>query len=358
MPGYSRSDVRLVSRLVQEIYSFAPFESFAEQLLSRLQEVVRADLIGVLENPPDGGPPFYQFDPPGVATEKTHKIWEYVGHEHPVLNHYLRTQETEFFKISDFMPRGRYRDTALYNELYKGMDVEDGMVSFFQPRQGCLAAVALHRDRRSFRERDREVLNLLQPHIVQAWRNAKEISALRAQVEEMRHIINGFDCGVIALTSDGRARTMSPWARGVLGEFCGTQALDNEQLPDCIQQWVAACEQQFRFEQVPAPLVPLRIERVDSVLILRLVLRPLQNLLLLRVQHKTVAERAGLTRRQKEVLTWVAQGKTNEEIGTILKMSHRTVQKHLENIFTKLGVGTRTAAAHIGLELAKRDLPA
>ena len=56
-------------------------------------------------------------------------------------------------------------------------------------------------------------------------------------------------------------------------------------------------------------------------------------------------ERFGLTRREVEVLTWVADGKSNTEIGQILGMSPRTVQKHLEHIFEKLGVETRTAAA-------------
>jgi hypothetical protein len=45
------------------------------------------------------------------------------------------------------------------------------------------------------------------------------------------------------------------------------------------------------------------------------------------------------------VLTWVAEGKTNGEIGIILEMRPRTVAKHLERIFRKLGVETRTAAA-------------
>jgi len=53
----------------------------------------------------------------------------------------------------------------------------------------------------------------------------------------------------------------------------------------------------------------------------------------------------GLTRRQAEVLYWVAEGKTDWEISAILGVSARTVQKHVEHIFTKLGVETRTAAA-------------
>jgi DNA-binding CsgD family transcriptional regulator len=53
----------------------------------------------------------------------------------------------------------------------------------------------------------------------------------------------------------------------------------------------------------------------------------------------------GMTPREIEVLQWVAHGKTNMEIGTILDVSPRTVQKHLEHIYRKLGVETRMAAA-------------
>lgn len=54
---------------------------------------------------------------------------------------------------------------------------------------------------------------------------------------------------------------------------------------------------------------------------------------------------AALTPRETEVLGWLAKGKTNRDIADILGMSHRTVNKHLEHIFEKLGVETRAAAA-------------
>ncbi len=52
----------------------------------------------------------------------------------------------------------------------------------------------------------------------------------------------------------------------------------------------------------------------------------------------------GLTAREAEILMWVSRGKTNKEVGLILDTSPRTVNKHLEHIFEKLGVPTRTAA--------------
>lgn len=54
-----------------------------------------------------------------------------------------------------------------------------------------------------------------------------------------------------------------------------------------------------------------------------------------------------LTPRETEVLSWVAKGKTNRDIADILGMSHRTVNKHLEHIFEKLGVETRSAATAV-----------
>jgi DNA-binding CsgD family transcriptional regulator len=52
----------------------------------------------------------------------------------------------------------------------------------------------------------------------------------------------------------------------------------------------------------------------------------------------------GLTRRENEILEWVARGKTNPEIAVILGIAPTTVRRHLENVYAKLGVHTRTAA--------------
>jgi DNA-binding CsgD family transcriptional regulator len=100
------------------------------------------------------------------------------------------------------------------------------------------------------------------------------------------------------------------------------------------------------------------VARDDRRLVIRLVSEPDRLLLLLDEELIGVAPRLlephGLTRRESEVLAWVAEGKTNVEIGQILGMRRRTVSKHLERVFQKLGVETRTAAAVLALELARR----
>jgi DNA-binding CsgD family transcriptional regulator len=91
------------------------------------------------------------------------------------------------------------------------------------------------------------------------------------------------------------------------------------------------------------------VERQETRLNIRLIPDSPDHLLILE-EEKTAVDYAGLqglglTRREAEVFHWVSEGKTNVEIGGILHSSLRTVGKHLERIFEKLDVDTRTAAA-------------
>ena len=72
-------------------------------------------------------------------------------------------------------------------------------------------------------------------------------------------------------------------------------------------------------------------------------------------QSHAYRERLSLTSREAEVMVWVVRGKTNAEVGAIMGISPRTVQKHLEHVFEKLGVETRTAAAVRALEAHRAD---
>lgn len=66
-------------------------------------------------------------------------------------------------------------------------------------------------------------------------------------------------------------------------------------------------------------------------------------------QERVLAERHGLTSREAQVLLWISCGKQNREVGEILDISPRTVSKHLEQIFQKIGVENRASAAGIAV---------
>ena len=61
--------------------------------------------------------------------------------------------------------------------------------------------------------------------------------------------------------------------------------------------------------------------------------------------------RPNLTRREREVLKWIAEGKSNSVIADILKISEATVDFHVRNIFTKLNVATRVQAGVVGMSM-------
>ena len=69
---------------------------------------------------------------------------------------------------------------------------------------------------------------------------------------------------------------------------------------------------------------------------------------------QSLKQQFSVTGREADVLLWIANGKTTREIGQILEMSPRTVNKHLEQIFKKLGVENRTSAAAVAIKCLAR----
>ncbi len=106
----------------------------------------------------------------------------------------------------------------------------------------------------------------------------------------------------------------------------------------------------------PGTIVRASVRGIDIDLALVESDRPDERLLRLtevREDGKIAAlqKQGSLTRREAEVLLWVSYGKTNKTVSEILGISPRTVNKHLEQVFRKLGVETRAAATAIAVRL-------
>ncbi len=68
-------------------------------------------------------------------------------------------------------------------------------------------------------------------------------------------------------------------------------------------------------------------------------------------EEEVLRDDLGLTTREAEVLVWIARGKSNQEVGEILLISPRTVNKHLERVFAKLGIENRASAASVAMRI-------
>src|SRR5690606_13207801 len=163
--------------------------------------------------------------------------------------------------------------------------------------------------------------------------------ARNARVARMaRDAVDVGGIGVLLLDARGRIAWRSPQAEAWLRERFGS---DDPQPP---ADWITRA----------LALAPGEEAGADGPDGRQLVARSLgragldETMLLLQRREDAAGSRlddAALTPRETEVLSWVAKGKTNRDIAEILGMSPRTVNKHLEHVFEKLGVETRAAAA-------------
>lgn len=175
--------------------------------------------------------------------------------------------------------------------------------------------------------RAQEVLARLHTHA----RNARITRMARSAVD-----VAGL--GVVFVDALGRIAWRSPQAALWL-EALGTPSGEGQLPPSLTVALEVDGTQVVRTQTAP----PLSVRNMGHATLG-------ETMLLLELQTENDASSsrlsdASLTPRESEVLSWLAKGKTNRDIADILGMSPRTVNKHLEHIFEKLGVETRAAAA-------------
>jgi DNA-binding CsgD family transcriptional regulator len=273
-------------------------------------------------------------------------------HEHPIINHCQQTRDGSAHKISDFLSQTEFHRTGLFNELYRPLGIEY-QIAISLPTAGQeIIAVVVNRCGKDFSEEDRAVLNLLRPHMAQAYHNALSVKKLNDEIARLNGAMSELQQSIIVVDTKFRIRFASPRSLRVMKQFFGPRA-SAARLPIPLESWLLHhVGRNWRRGALPAVREPLRVFASNRWLHVRWLANALDGELTLVLQEQASAGSAaeklrplGLTARQAEALYWVAQGKTNPEIGIICGMSARTVQKHLEHIFKKLRVETRTAAA-------------
>jgi DNA-binding response OmpR family regulator/DNA-binding CsgD family transcriptional regulator len=183
-------------------------------------------------------------------------------------------------------------------------------------------------------------------------RIAAHLRAAR-QTRQARSALDSIGFATLAVRpADGRIAWQTPQARQLTDAFFGDPAA-GDRLPQRVRDWLAdAARQDADSPEMP----PLSIARAARRLLFSLHGRTPEGewLVLLREESdaamlEAITAAFRLTPREAEVLFWVIKGKTSRDIGDILGTSPRTVNKHLEHVFEKLGVETRTAAANVAM---------
>ncbi len=348
MEGLRWKDLRGALAFVREMYADPDLKGFRNHILSALPTLVPAEAISYNEVNPRARRNEY-VSVPVVPSAYEPAFLRHMG-DHPLIAHYQETLDGRALRVSDLLPRRRFHGLALYNEFFRPRRMEY-QVAFTLPAPSPLVVgIALSRSRKDFSNRETHLLNLLRPHLVHAYRNAELMTRMRGELAVTRQALDELPYGLIVLTRQGRIRMANARAVRMLPAYCGGDAPRWDRLPEELERWVRHQVAATRFPR--SPCAPLVLERGARNLVVRLAGGPDERLLLLEEQTSVLSPHRllafGLTRREAEVMTWVVQGKTNAEIAGILGTSSYTVIKHLQHVFEKLGVRTRTAAtAHV-----------
>jgi DNA-binding response OmpR family regulator len=162
---------------------------------------------------------------------------------------------------------------------------------------------------------------------------------------------------LLAVNGVGKIMWATPQAQKLLSDALSAESDDDVVLPDPIPQWL----DQARKGKAGSKAAIMTALPGNEQLRLQYMGRLGSHEFLLRLAKdsgtETPAEfssELGLTTREGEVLSWLSKGKTNRDIAQILGLSPRTVDKHLEQIYSKLGVENRTAAAAIAVNAKHR----
>ena len=159
---------------------------------------------------------------------------------------------------------------------------------------------------------------------------------------------------LLAVNRQGRILWATPQAQKLLADNLDTMIDDEIVLPIAMLDWLAeAAKPGTKVVSAPFPN--------NETLRLQFMGNAGPNELLLRLAKDALPQapaefgkQLGLTTRESEVLSWLSKGKTNRDIAQILGLSPRTVDKHLEQIYAKLGVENRTAAAAIAVNASHK----
>ena len=164
------------------------------------------------------------------------------------------------------------------------------------------------------------------------------------------------------ITPHGRIEWATTNAHKLLQRYWPARTGVENRLPHEIRQWMILGRKRLGAKDKSSTrLAPLVINRPSARLTVRhLVDGTLAALLFEEYLLELPADRLvshGLTPRETEVLRWLAQGKSSVEIASILNISIRTVSKHLERVYLRLGVENRYAAVAMVQEELRRTAP-
>jgi DNA-binding CsgD family transcriptional regulator/PAS domain-containing protein len=338
MRGQALTDTRLLLDLVGETYGFDDLAEYRQGILEVVARVVPCDRVGYNEITPDESfaitvPEFDQSLLP---------IFGALVYENPLIERFERTRDGRPYRISDMIDQETFHSLALYKDFYRQIGVEWQVAFTLPARAPLIVGIALTRTHEDFTQREVQLLALARPHLMQAYRNAELRSTRKATLTALEQGLDTLGQHIVVLDLHGRIEFATDGARRLLGDTLANR----RGLPDQMRAWIT------EHHDLRPAAEPLILDIAGNTVLVRVLPNKRSDrreVLLLENgtgQLSTDALRGlGLTPREAQALRFVALGHTTTQTATEMRIAPRTVEKHLQRIYEKLGVRTRPEAA-------------
>lgn len=354
MERLSGNQLRQVSEFLLDLYQLRTHEEFTSHVIAALPKITDGEFTSYNEINHRHGLGTFQTDVPGFLKKPEHfgQVLAKEAEHHPILKYFQKTRDGSAVTLSDFVADREFRETVLSQEFYQPLQIPRIIGLALRIGSSHSVTLARHKNGCAFGEHTRTTLNAIRPHLRQALENALAVTQIQNQLTAMNQVLEDGQQALISVTKEGRIRIITPSAQRLLKQYNLRTRLAVGQLPTPLREWLTHSQRQLdRSDDVIPELQPLLVQGESGCLTIRLIVKGSHYLLMLEERKAAPVARDfsafGLSTRESEILQWVAQGKTNPEISMILGISRRTVQKHLERIYIKLGVENRTAAAAV-----------
>jgi DNA-binding CsgD family transcriptional regulator len=325
--------------------------AFIEGALERLTSLVPSDLTTLSLCDLERGTRTVFGRRDEALSEDDRKAFNRHFHQHPLVRFHGSHPRGPTQRISDCLETIDFRDSPVYADYYTRIGIRHVMALPLRIDRRNVISVVFNRSSSDFEDKERALLEAVRPALSALYRNLAAREAAGVSLACITDLAASGNWQMLRITTAGRILdAAAPGLRILRALFPSEMAARSSQLPAPLTEWLsrrrvwgldrmAAAGEHFTMSRGGVRMVAHFVSAIDDAV----------GYLLLKHERSEVTAAQltplPLTSREREVLSLVAAGKTNAEIAMLLEISTRTVQKHLEHIFEKLGVETRTAAA-------------
>lgn len=349
------TDWQKINGYLVRLYRELSAEKHAHVMLQVLNELVPSDSMALnVFEPPDKLSAITL--PENLAkAEQMSEIGRF-AHQSPFASYYLATQDVSWKMTTDFMPLEEFHLLDIHRRGLGPLGINQQMGAILAHVDGATYIISLHRTHRGFTENEREILNALHPHLVTSFLNAKyNMGGDNRSVTQLKALMETAPGAYGYINKDGSVAWMQSRAQAWLLEFFPDETNYNGNMPPSVLGMITSSRDEGG---TPKSITQFGNEEFLTIFLsassmggwsLRLERKPRNN----PARFRRLTQ---LTPAENDVLRWMVEGKRNAEIGIILNISSRTVEKHAAHVLAKLNVENRATAIIRAMELAAQQV--